>query len=68
VRSPPYSNGPAVVEAVDPFGGGEREVVEALPRSPGLDQLGLVEPDHRLGQGVVERRADRSGRGLNAGG
>jgi hypothetical protein len=45
--------GPAVVEPVDPFGVGDLEVVESLPGSPGLDQLGLVEPDHRLGQRVV---------------
>lgn len=43
----------AVVEPVDPFRGGDLEVVEALPRPARLDQLGLVEPDDRLGQGVV---------------
>ena len=31
----------AVVEPVDPFGGGELEVVEALPRPPRLDELVL---------------------------
>jgi hypothetical protein len=36
--------GATVVEPVDPFGGGDCEVVEALPRTPGLDQFGLVEP------------------------
>ena len=57
--------GTAVVEPVDPLGGGDLEVVEALPRPLRLDQLGLVEPDHRLGQGVVIRRPDGSGRGFD---
>jgi hypothetical protein len=47
---------PAVVEPVDPFGGGDLELVEALPWLAGLDQLGLVEADHGLGEGVVPRR------------
>jgi hypothetical protein len=37
---------PAVVVPVDPFGGGDLEIIEALPRPPRFDQLGLVEPDH----------------------
>ncbi len=45
--------GSGVVEPVDPFGGGELEVVEALPGPLGLDEFGLVEPDHGLGQRVV---------------
>lgn len=40
--------GAAAVKPVDPFGGGELEVVEALRRSPRLDECGLVEPNHRL--------------------
>jgi hypothetical protein len=32
----------AVVEPVDPFGGGDLKTVEVLPWSPRLDQLGLV--------------------------
>lgn len=59
--------GSAVVVPVDPFGGGDFEVVEAVPGPPGLDQLGLVEPDHGLGQRVVERRPDSSDRGLDLG-
>jgi hypothetical protein len=59
--------GPAVVVPVDPFGGGDFEVVEALPRTPRLDQLGLVEPDHGFGQRVVVGRPDGSGRGLDPG-
>ena len=43
---------PSAVEPVDPFQGGELEVVEALPRSAVADELGLVEPDDRLGQRV----------------
>jgi hypothetical protein len=45
--------GPAVVVPVDPLGGGDLEVVEALPRPLFLDQFGLVEADEGLGQGVV---------------
>ena len=44
--------GPAVVEPVDPFGGGDFEVVEAFPGQARFDQLGLVEPDHRLRERV----------------
>jgi hypothetical protein len=60
--------GPAVVVPVDPLGGGDLEVVEALPRPLLLDQFGLVEPDGRFGQGVVIRLADGPGRGLDPGG
>jgi len=42
-----------VVEPVDPFQGGELEVVEASPGAFVADELGLVEADDRLGQGVV---------------
>jgi hypothetical protein len=41
--------GGPVVEPVDPFGGGDLEVVETFPWSPRFDQLGLVETDHGLG-------------------
>ena len=48
---------PVVVVPVDPCGGGEFDVCEglvgALVEDRGADALGLVEPDHRLGQGVV---------------
>jgi hypothetical protein len=47
--------GAAVVEPVDPFGGGDLEVIEAFPWPPGFDQLGLVEAVDCLGEGVVER-------------
>jgi hypothetical protein len=60
--------GSAMVEPVDPFRGGDLEIVEALPRPPWFDQFGLVEPDDRLGEGVVVREPDVAGRGLDAGG
>ena len=43
----------AVVEPVDPFEGGEFEVVEAPPGALVANQFGLVGPEHRFGQGVV---------------
>ena len=42
----------AVVEPVDPFGGGELDVVDVAPGASSLDQLGLVEAVDRFGQGV----------------
>ena len=45
----------AMVEPVDPFGGGELDLVRGAPRSAGFDELGLVEPVDRFGQGVIER-------------
>ena len=53
----------AVVEPVDPFGGGELDVLDGPPGLAGLDQLGLVEPVDGLGQGVVVGAADRPDRG-----
>jgi hypothetical protein len=44
---------PAVVEPVDPFQGGVLDGVDPLPGAAAADQLGLVEPDDGLGQGVV---------------
>ena len=42
-----------VVEPVDPFEGGEFEVVKA-PLGPLVaNQFGLVETEHRLSQGIV---------------
>ena len=43
----------AVVEPVDPFEDGEFEVVEAPAEALVADQFGLVEPEHRFGQGIV---------------
>jgi len=54
---------PAVVEPVDPFQGGVLDLVDALPRAAPADQLGLVQPDDRLGQRVVEAVAAGTDRG-----
>jgi hypothetical protein len=43
----------AVVEPVDPLKGGVLDVVDALPWAPPADELGLVQPDDRLGERVV---------------
>jgi hypothetical protein len=45
---------PAVVEPVDPLQRGVLDLVDALPGAAAADQLSLVQPDDRLGQGVVE--------------
>ena len=52
----------AVVEPVDPFEGGELEVVEAAPGAAVADELGLVEPVDGLGEGVVVAVASRADR------
>src|SRR5689334_17504919 len=57
----------AVVEPVDPFGGGDLDVVGGLPGAARLDQFGLVEAVDRLSEGVIERVAHRSDRGADAG-
>ncbi len=43
----------AVVKLVDPFEGGEFEVIKAPPWALVANQFDLVEPEHRLGQDVV---------------
>jgi hypothetical protein len=43
----------SVAEPVDPFEGGELEVIEAAPWSLVADESGLVEPVDRLGERVV---------------
>ena len=49
---------PGRVVPVDPRQGGELDVVNGPPRSPALggpaDQLGLVEPVDRFGEGIIE--------------
>ena len=52
----------AVVEPVDPFEGGEFEVVEAPPGAFVADQFGLVEPEDRFGHCVVVGIAFRANR------
>ena len=42
-----------VIEPVDVLEGGEFDVVEASPRSLGVDELPLVEAVERLSHGVV---------------
>jgi hypothetical protein len=44
----------AVVEPVDPLGGGDLDLVDGLPGSSWFDQFGLVETVDRLSEGVVE--------------
>ena len=41
--------GSELVKMAHPLPRPELDVVETAPRSPVADQLGLVEPDHRLG-------------------
>ena len=55
----------AVVEPVDPFGGGQFDFLDGAPGLAGFDQLSLVEAVDRLGQGIVVGAADRSHRGLD---
>lgn len=57
----------SVVESVDPFRGGELDLINALPRRSGLDQLSLEQPVDRLRHSVVIARPDRSYRGSNLG-
>jgi hypothetical protein len=44
---------PSVVEPVDVLGGGDLQVVDALPGALVADQLGLEQRVERLGQSVV---------------
>ena len=44
---------PPVVEPVHPFKRGKLHVLEGLPGSLPSDELGLVEADHGLGEGIV---------------
>ena len=46
----------AVVKPVDPFGGGQFDLLDGAPRLSGFDQLGFVQPVDRLGQSVIPRR------------
>lgn len=57
-----------MVEPVDPFCGGDLDLVDASPQPLLLDQLGLVEAVDGLGQRVVERRPDRADAGRDPGG
>src|SRR5919198_1933152 len=44
---------PGVVEPADPFGGGRLHLADITPWPEVVDDLGLVQPDHRLGEGVI---------------
>ena len=56
----------SVVEPVDPFRGGELDLINALPWGLGLDDLGLEQPVDRLRESIVTARADRPDRGGDA--
>jgi len=43
----------AVVEPVDPCQGGQLDLLGGAPWAAAADQLGLVQPDDRLGERVV---------------
>jgi hypothetical protein len=58
---------PPVVVPVDPLERGELDLLDRLPRSSPVDQLGLEEADRALGQSVVVGVADGSDRGIGAG-
>ena len=57
----------SVVEPVDPVERCELDGFECAPRSSPVDDLGLVEADHGLGEGVVIAVADAADGGLQAG-
>ena len=44
---------PPVIEPVDPLEGGELHSLEVAPGTALADQLGLVQPDDRLGERIV---------------
>ena len=56
-----------MVVPVDPFSGGELDIIDAASRFARFDQLGFVEPVDHLGQGVVPARSDRTDGGGDPG-
>ena len=56
----------AVVEPVDPFGGGQFDFFDGAPGLAGFDQFGLVQAVDRLGQSVVVGATDCPDRGLDS--
>jgi hypothetical protein len=58
---------PPVVVPVDPFQGGQLDVVDGLPGSAAADEFGLEQPDLGLGQGVVQRVTDAADAGCGGG-
>ena len=57
---------PPMVEPVEVFERGDLDLLDGPPRPTRLDQLGLEQPDHGLGQGVVVGVADRPNRRVDA--
>src|SRR5215831_19387818 len=58
---------PPLVPPIHPLGGGQLDLLEVPPGASPADELGLVETDHRLGQGVVVAVAAGTDRGNSAG-
>ena len=58
---------PPVVEPVDILKRRELDLLGGAPGPAGLDQLSLIEPDHRLGEGVVVGIADGANGSADAG-
>src|SRR5215471_14916539 len=56
-----------VVEPIDPFERRVLDIVEFSPRATAVNDLGLEQPDDRLGEGIVVRVADAADRRLDAG-
>jgi hypothetical protein len=56
-----------VFEQVDSLEGGELDILDSSPRLARPDGLRLVQPDHRLVQGVVVRFAHGADRGFDVG-
>ena len=52
-----------MVEPVDPLQVGVLDLVQALPGATPANQLGLVQPDDGLGQGVINAVAAGADRG-----
>jgi len=61
------AEGAAVVVPVDPGHRGDFDGSQAAPWALLLDDLGLEQPDHRLGAGIVVAVADAAERGVDAG-
>ena len=58
---------PSVIEPVDPFEGGEFDVLDAAPGPAAPDDLGFEQADNALGQGVVVGVTDAADGPLDAG-
>lgn len=57
----------AVVEPVDPFQGGDLDLLDRAPRALGFDQFGLEQADDGLSESVVVGVADGTDRRCGAG-